>query len=51
MGRSVDHEADSMQWMVANASQDLVILARAIQYKKDQIEENHNDMHTFGKDL
>jgi hypothetical protein len=51
MGRSVDHEADSMQWMVANASQDLVILARAIQYKKDQIEENHNDLHTFGKDL
>ena len=51
LGRSVDHEQESMQWMVAHATEDLVILARSIQYIKDQIEENHNDMHSFGKDL
>jgi hypothetical protein len=51
LGRSVDHNQESMQWMVANATQDLIILARSIQYIKDQIEENHNDIHSFGKDL
>ena len=51
LGRSVDHEQESIQWMVAHATEDLVILARSIQYIKDQIEENHNDIHSFGKDL
>jgi hypothetical protein len=51
VGRAVDHEQESWQWLTRNAPPDLVILTKYIQYVKDQIEENHNDIHSFGKDI
>ena len=50
IGRAVDHEEDSWTWLAKNASPDLFILAKSIQFIKDKIEENHNDIHSFGRD-
>lgn len=46
-------EADEMsvKWIAQNASSDIFLLATAIRKVKDEIEENHNDIHSFGKDL
>ena len=46
-----EHENDSMIWLRKNATADLFILAKTIRQIKDKIEENHNDIHSFGKDL
>lgn len=47
---SVEDETESWQWLKENASPDLYLLAVSIKKIKDQIEENHNDVHSFGKD-
>lgn len=47
----VEHENDSMIWLRKNATPDIFLLAKAIRQVKDKIEENHNDIHSFGKDL
>jgi len=46
-----EHENDSMIWLRKNATPDLFILAKTIRKIKDKIEENHNDIHSYGKDL
>lgn len=51
MARAIDHEAENMEWLSKHATPDLIILARSIQFIKDRIEENHSDIHSFGKDL
>jgi len=51
MGRAVDHENESWLWLRKNSTQDIFMLAKSIQFIKDQIEENHNDMHSINKDL
>lgn len=51
VGKAVDHERDSWDWLADNASVDIILLAKSIQKIKDTIEENHNDMHSIGKDL
>jgi len=50
IGRAVDHETDSFEWLAKHATPDLIILAKSMQFVKDRIEENHNDIHFFGKD-
>lgn len=51
LGRAVDHETDSWEWLGKNATPDLCMLAKSIQFIKDRIEENHGNIHSFGKDL
>jgi hypothetical protein len=51
MAKAIDHERESWIWLRQNVSQDLFILVKSIQFIKDQIEENHNDMHSIHKDL
>ena len=46
-----EHENDSMIWLRKHATPDLFILAKTIRKIKDKIEENHNDIHSYGKDL
>lgn len=48
---AVEDEQSSWQWLGKNAPADIFILAQAFKKVKDQIEENHNDIHTFRKDL
>lgn len=50
IARAIDHENDSLLWLRKNSSADILILTRTIQKIKDRIEENHNDIHTFGDD-
>lgn len=51
IGRAVDHEPESWDWLGKHATPDLFMLAKSIQFIKDKIEENHGDIHSFGKDL
>lgn len=48
---AVEDEQDSWEWLGDNVTADMFILAQTIKKVKDQIEENHNDVHTFGKDI
>ena len=50
MGRAVDHEMDSWDWLGKHAPPDIFILTKSIQVVKDQIEETHREIHYFGKD-
>jgi len=51
MAMAVEHQEQSMQWLKKNATNDIFFLTQKIRKIKDQIEENHNDIHTFRKDL
>lgn len=51
MALAIEDEQDSWKWLVENATQDLFILTKAIKTIKDKIEENHNDIHVFRKDI
>ena len=48
---AVEDEQDSFKWLGQNAPADIFILTQSIKRIKDQIEENHNDIHTFRQDL
>lgn len=48
---AVEDDQTSWAWLGKNAPADLFILAKSIKKVKDQIEENHNDIHTFRKDI
>lgn len=48
---AVDDEEQSFHWLGQNAPADIFILTRTIKKVKDQIEENHNDIHSFRKDI
>jgi len=48
---AVEDEQTSWVWLQENAPADLFIFAQSFKKVKDKIEENHNDIHTFGKDL
>lgn len=51
MAMAIEGENESFQWIGANAPADIFILTQSIKTVKDKIEENHNDIHTFRKDL
>jgi len=48
---AVENDETSWDWLGKNAPADLFILTKSIKKVKDEIEENHNDIHTFRKDL
>ncbi|MFT5778857.1 MAG: NADH:ubiquinone oxidoreductase subunit C [Crocinitomicaceae bacterium] len=48
---AVEEESLSIRWLAQNAPKDVFILTKAIKKIKDQIEENHNDVHTFRQDF
>ena len=50
MALAIEDEKESWKWLGANVTPDLFILAQTIKKVKDQIEENHNDVHSFRKD-
>lgn len=51
MALAIESEKESWKWLKENSSQDLFILTKSIKQVKDKIEENHNDIHSFRKDL
>jgi len=48
---AVESEMESFDWLGKNAPADIFLLAQTIKKVKDQIEENHNDVHSFRKDI
>lgn len=48
---AVEGEIPSFEWLGKNAPPDIFLLAQSIKKVKDDIEENHNDIHSFRKDL
>ena len=47
---AVEHENSSWIWLKKNSTPDIFILAQTITKVKDNIEEKHNDIHSFGDD-
>ena len=50
MALAIEDEQPSWEWLGQNATADLFLLTRTIKKVKDDIEENHNDIHSFRKD-
>lgn len=46
-----EYNNESMIWLKHHATPDLYMLALAIRDVKDKIEDNHNDIHSYGRDL
>ena len=51
MAMAVENEEESWVWLGKHVSPDMFILTQSIKKVKDQIEENHNDVHSFRKDI
>jgi ribosomal protein S15P/S13E len=51
MALAIEDEEESWVWLGKNVSPDMFILTQSIKKVKDQIEENHNDVHSFRKDI
>ena len=51
LARYIDGENDSNDWIKQNATPEFIYLAKIIKDIKDKIEENHNDIHSYRKDL
>lgn len=51
LGRAIDHNEESWLWLKQFSTPDIFMLAKSVQFVKDQIEENHGDIHSYGKDL
>ncbi|MBM3452345.1 MAG: hypothetical protein FJX84_04285 [Bacteroidetes bacterium] len=50
LAMAIEDEKLSWKWIQMNCGIELFILAKSIKKIKDQIEENHNDIHSYGKD-
>jgi hypothetical protein len=51
MALAIEDEEESWVWLGQHVSPDMFILTRTIKKVKDMIEENHNDVHSFRKDI
>jgi hypothetical protein len=51
MAMAVEAEENSWTWLRQNATEVHFLLAQSIKKIKDKIEENHNDIHLFGRDM
>ena len=50
MALAIDGEQEGWDYVSKNATADLFLLTQTIKKVKDRIEEQHNDVHTFGRD-
>jgi hypothetical protein len=50
MALAIEAEQESWEWLGKNVTPDMFLLTQTIKKVKDQIEENHNDVHTFRRD-
>jgi hypothetical protein len=45
-----DGDMNAYQWLLENNLKEFALISQKIKVLKDQIEETHNDIHSFGKD-
>jgi hypothetical protein len=50
MAMAIESEDESWKWIAQNTGPEFFILTQTIKKVKDEIEENHNDIHSFNKD-
>jgi hypothetical protein len=50
MAMAIESEDESWKWIAQNAGPEIFILTQTIKKVKDEIEENHSDVHSFNKD-
>lgn len=50
MALAIDGEMEGWNWLQSNEQKELFLLCRTIKNIKDAIEDDHNDIHHFGKD-
>lgn len=50
MALAIDDESVGIEWIRKNTTPDIFLLTQAIKNVKDQIEDNHNDIHKFATD-
>lgn len=50
MALAGDGNEESFEWLKENGHREFALVAQRIKEVKDQIEENHNDVHKFGMD-
>lgn len=48
---AVEDEKESWLWIKNNSTIDIFMLTQTIKKIKDKIDENHNDIHSFNKDI
>lgn len=51
MAEAIDDSNESIKWLKLHATADIMMVTQAIKTIKDQIEDNHNNIHYFGKDF
>lgn len=47
MALAGDGDEDSFKWLIKNEMKDMAMVAKRIEFLKDQIEANNNDVHTI----
>lgn len=47
---AADGDESSFQWLIKNQHKEFAMISQKIKIVKDQIEEEHNDIHKFGRD-
>ena len=50
MAMAIEDEQMGWKWIKENAGIEIFILTKSIKIIKDKIEENHNDIHSYGRD-
>ncbi len=50
MSQCIENQQESWQWLKENSTEDVFLLTKTIKKIKDQIEEDHNDIHTWSVD-
>ncbi len=45
-----DGSEASLKWLIKNNHKEFAMISQKIKHVKDEIEEKHNDVHSFGKD-
>lgn len=51
MALAIEDEQESWMWLSKHVTGDLFLLTQTIKKVKDKIEENHNDIHSFRRDI
>lgn len=47
---AADHNKESQEWLLKSKYPEFAMIAEKIKVLKDQIEDTHNDIHSFGRD-
>ena len=47
---AADGDEDALKWLIKNGHEEFAMISQKIKIVKDEIEDEHNDVHKFGRD-